>query len=97
MPPRRAWWNRWSDAGSQGHTLTPRGEAMSEPNAKETKGVPWADHNETESTPPDTRREQYGEEPGKEADERAADSGDTGSSATERPSDDDRTEIEHDL
>jgi hypothetical protein len=71
---------------------------MDEPKPKETKGVPWADHNETESTPPDTRREEYGDaEPGKTADERAADSGDSGSSVTERPSDDDRTEIDHDL
>jgi hypothetical protein len=28
---------------------------------KETKGVPWADHNETESSPPDTRRDEYGD------------------------------------
>ena len=70
---------------------------MDAPQPKETKGVPWADHTETGSTPPDTRREEYGEEPGKDADERAADSGDTGSSATERPSDEDRSDIEQDL
>lgn len=45
---------------------------MDKPEPKETKGVPWADHNETESTPPDTRREEYGDEPGENADERAA-------------------------
>lgn len=46
---------------------------MDKPEPKETKGVPWADHNETESTSPDTRREEYGEKPGENADERAAD------------------------
>ncbi|HEX6941766.1 MAG TPA: hypothetical protein VF128_02495 [Gemmatimonadaceae bacterium] len=70
---------------------------MDQPKPQETKGVPWADHNETASTPPDARRDEYGDEPGTDADERAADSGDTGSSATERPSDEDRAEIEHDL
>lgn len=72
---------------------------MDSPQPKETKGVPWADHNETESTPPDTRREEYEDaEPGQTADERAAaDSGDSGSSATERPTDEDRGEVEHDL
>ena len=63
---------------------------MDQPHEKETKGVPWADHNETESSPPDTRREEYADaEPGESADERAADSGDSSSSATERPSDED--------
>lgn len=70
---------------------------MDEPKPRETKGVPWADHDETESTPPDTRREEYGDEPEKNADERAADSGDSGTSVTERPTDGDRTELEQDL
>ena len=69
---------------------------MDEPKAKETKGVPWADHNETESTPPDTRREEYGEEPGKDADERAADGGDKGSGVTERSADEDGGDIDDD-
>lgn len=67
---------------------------MDGPEPKETKGVPWADHNETESSPEDTRREEYSEEERQAPDEQ---SGDYGSSATERPTDDDRTEIEHDL
>jgi hypothetical protein len=47
---------------------------MDKPQPKETKGVPWADHNETESTPPDTRRERYGDaESGQTPDEQAAD------------------------
>ena len=66
---------------------------MDGPQPKETKGVPWADHNETESSPEDTRREEY-EDDRKVPDEKSAD---YGSSATERPTDDDRTEIEHDL
>lgn len=74
---------------------------MEKPQPKETKGVPWADHNETETSPPDTRREEYGNaDPDQTADERASEatpSGDTGSGATERPSDEDRAEIEHDL
>lgn len=47
---------------------------MSNPRPEHTKGVPWADHNETESSPPDPRREEYGDAaPDKTADERAAD------------------------
>lgn len=39
---------------------------------KETSGVPWGDHNETASSPPDTRREEYGDaNPEEDADERA--------------------------
>jgi hypothetical protein len=45
---------------------------MDQPGEKETKGVPWGDHNETTSTPPDTRREEYGDaDPEQNADERA--------------------------
>jgi hypothetical protein len=66
---------------------------MDGPQPKETKGVPWADHNPTESSPEDTRREEYSGERDMPDDK----SGDYGSSATERPTDDDRTEIEHDL
>jgi hypothetical protein len=29
---------------------------MEKPRPKETVGVPWADHNETESSPPDPRQ-----------------------------------------
>lgn len=62
---------------------------------KETKGVPWADHNETESSPEDTRREQYGDSgPNRGADDESAD---YGSSATERPTDEDRGDVEQDL
>ena len=47
---------------------------MDNPRPEHTKGVPWADHNETESSPPDPRREEYGDaDPEKNADERAAD------------------------
>jgi hypothetical protein len=66
---------------------------MDGPQPKETKGVPWADHNPTASTPEDSRREEYPGE-GKVPDEKSSD---YGSSATERSTDEDRTEIEHDL
>lgn len=47
---------------------------MDNPRPEHTKGVPWADHNETESSPADPRREEYGEaDPDTTADERAAD------------------------
>ncbi len=46
---------------------------MNKPEPNTTRGVPWADHNETESTPPDPRRDEYGEEdPDTNADQRAA-------------------------
>ena len=32
---------------------------MEKPNPTTTKGVPWGDHNPTETTPPDRRREEY--------------------------------------
>lgn len=68
---------------------------MDKPDPKETKGVPWADHNETESSPPDSRREEYGDEaPPETKDGNAAD---YGSSATERPTDEDRGDVEQDL
>ncbi len=68
---------------------------MEGPDPKETKGVPWGDHNETESGPADTRREQYDDNgPNKSADDEPAD---YGSSATERPTDEDRGDVEHDL
>jgi hypothetical protein len=34
---------------------------MKKPRPKESKGGPWADQNETESSPPDTRPEEYGD------------------------------------
>lgn len=40
------------------------------PRPETTKGVPWGDHNETESSPPDPRREEYSADEGKDADER---------------------------
>jgi hypothetical protein len=44
---------------------------MDNPRPEQTKGIPWADHNETESSPPDPRREEYGAaDPDKTADER---------------------------
>ncbi len=44
---------------------------MSGPKPEETQGVPWADHNPTETSPPDHRREEYGEEdPALDADDR---------------------------
>jgi hypothetical protein len=47
---------------------------MQNPRPEQTKGVPWADHNETETSPPDPRRDEYGEDdPDKTADERVAD------------------------
>lgn len=47
---------------------------MHDPRPKETKGVPWGDHNETASGAPETRREEYGDaDPSQDADERAAD------------------------
>ena len=62
---------------------------------KETKGVPWADHNETESSPTDTRREEYAEtDPNKKSDDESAD---YGSRATERPTNEDRGDVEQDL
>ena len=69
---------------------------MDGPDPKETKGVPWGDHNETEPSPEDTRREEYsGSE--SDADRRPEESGDYGSGATERPTDEDRGDVEHDL
>ena len=60
---------------------------MDGPDPKETKGVPWADHNETESSPEDTRREEYSE--GDEIpDEKSAESG-------SEPTDEDRGDVEH--
>ena len=67
------------------------------PDPRETKGVPWADHNETEDTGPDKRREEYGEEAPAEVRGPGEESGDSGSSATERPTDEDRGDVEHDL
>ena len=50
---------------------------MTSPKPEETRGVPWADHNPTETSPPDRRREEYGEDdPSKNADERATDQSD---------------------
>ena len=69
---------------------------MDTPDPKRTKDVPWADHNETESSPEDTRREQYSGSDS-DADQRPQESGDSGSSATERPTDEDRGDVEHDL
>jgi hypothetical protein len=47
---------------------------MENPKPEHTRGVPWADHNETESSPPDPRRDEYGDDDhDKTADERAAD------------------------
>jgi hypothetical protein len=47
---------------------------MDDQSQQETGGVPWADHNETPSTPPDTRREEYGDsDPSQNVQERAAD------------------------
>lgn len=49
-------------------------DPMHDPRPKETKGVPWGDHNETASGAPETRREEYGDaDPSQDADERAAD------------------------
>jgi hypothetical protein len=62
---------------------------------KDTPGVPGADHNETESSPPDTRREEYSDsDPDRKP---VDDSADYGSSATERPTDEDRGDVEQDL
>jgi hypothetical protein len=45
---------------------------MDKPRPNTTKGVPWGDHNETESTPVDPRREEYGDDDADlSADERA--------------------------
>lgn len=45
---------------------------MTGPKPDETRGVPWGDHNPTETSPPDHRREEYGDEdPSENADERA--------------------------
>lgn len=68
---------------------------MDGPDPKETKGVPWSDHNETESSPEDTRREEYGEEAPDSTS--GTESADYGSSATERPTDEERGDVEHDL
>lgn len=68
---------------------------MDVPDPKETKGVPWGDHNETESNPEDTRREEYGEEAPESVS--GSESADYGSSATERPTDEDRGDVEQDL
>jgi hypothetical protein len=69
---------------------------------KETKGVPWGDHNETASTPPDTRREEYGEaDPDENADERATSGRDADSDQADGGGDSDpssgegETEQEH--
>ena len=74
---------------------------MDKPEPKETKGVPWADHNETESTEPDTRREEYGTEAPDQVkgdlEDEDTESADYGSSATERPTDEDRGDVEHDV
>ena len=35
---------------------------MDQPKPKETKGVPWADHNETESTAKERTPDEYGDE-----------------------------------
>lgn len=43
---------------------------MSGPKPEETHGVPWGDHNATQSSPPDPRRDEYGEEEGADADQR---------------------------
>jgi hypothetical protein len=77
------------------------GGEMEKPEPKETKGVPWADHNETESTEADTRREEYGAEAPDavkgDLEDEDTESADHGSSATERPTDEDRGDVEHDL
>ena len=45
---------------------------MSGPTPDETRGVPWGDHNPTETSPPDHRRDEYGDEDSSQnADERA--------------------------
>jgi hypothetical protein len=50
---------------------------MTAPKPEETRGVPWADHNPTETSPPDHRREEYGDEDSsKNADERATEESD---------------------
>ena len=46
------------------------GGRVESPRPDTSKGVPWGDHNETESSPPDPRREEYGSEEGRDADER---------------------------
>ena len=66
---------------------------MDGPDPKETQGVPWADHNETDSTPEDTRREEYSDSDAI-PDEKSADSR---SSVTDRPTDEDRGDAEQDL
>jgi hypothetical protein len=78
-----------------GHTGESSPESdMDGPDPKETKGVPWADHNETESTPEDTRREEYSEaDPNKKSDDPA----DHRSGTTDLPTDEDRGDVEQDL
>lgn len=61
---------------------------------KDTRGVPGADHNETDS-PEETPREEYSDgDPNRTSGDESAD---YGSSATERPTDEDRGDVEHDL
>jgi hypothetical protein len=66
---------------------------MEKPRPKTTEGVPWSDHNETESSPPDPRREEYDDagDSGLTADERVANPPGRG---TERESNEDRAERE---
>lgn len=63
---------------------------MDDQSEKETKGVPWGDHNETPSTPPDTRREEYGDrDPSQGADERVQHAGEHSADASEEQADGD--------
>ena len=68
---------------------------MDGPDPKETKGVPSSDHNDTESSPEETRREEYGEEAPDSVS--GSESADYGSSTTERSTDEDRGDVEQDL
>ena len=58
------------------------------PRPDSTKGVPWGDHNETESSPPDPRREEYGDEDGTDADKRSGKEPDRDEQQSERHSPD---------
>ena len=68
---------------------------MEKPRPKTTEGVPWADPDETESSTPDPRREEYDgdSDSGLSADERVANPPGRG---TERESNEDRAEREQD-
>ena len=68
---------------------------MEKPRPKTTEGVPWADHNETESIPPDPGLEEYDgdSDSGLTAEERVANPPGRG---TERETYEDRAEREQD-